>query len=544
MAFGNLRQLCEWMEMAPKPCSAASQTHTLPGNRGNELASVPPPRAQPHLRTPSNVDKPLPPMPSKLLGLLIRKTPGEIGSRGRLSQSRARKLRERDSLGRLQPRARRVGEDDTTPGVGITSDAVKQFLAKDSNAPVPRGPSQMPFDQSRWSDAYSASVRSRSSSTGGNSNENAPPVPPLRQQASYDLSWQAVDEKDEMGVSEDDTDFEQGLDDDDMDDPDLERTSAAVIAEEGRGLIVQGEGVQLSDLHIQPGMFLISTLPQSQTDFFHAGTTHLIVGSSNTPNIMPAFLSNTVPQICNTLLALDISANFLGALPPCLVLISDCTGIATLPDCLAELERLHTISIRRNKFHSLPSWLCLLPALQTICVDGNPFQGPWKALVEPLLAKVPMTPMYPPSTPSYPLLSASIRTSQASTDIENTDTDESSDPPSPDINGPQSDSPDEESTITPDRAPILNHIPQPQQSPPPPPSLPRSLQRTRTTPNRAFHQNRLKAQLASTPEAQNAIAGPSNAGETRKLPGDRELRKMKSAGDIRRAKALGPSTLI
>ncbi|KAJ8702843.1 hypothetical protein PTI98_001520 [Pleurotus ostreatus] len=446
------------------------------------------------------------------------------------------------------------GEDDTTPGVGITSDAVKQFLAKDSNAPVPRGPSQMPFDQSRWSDAYSASVRSRSSSTGGNSNENAPPVPPLRQQASYDLSWQAVDEKDEMGASEDDTDFEQGLDDDDMDDPDLERTSAAVIAEEGRGLIVQGEGVQLSDLHIQPG------------------TTHLIVGSSNTPNIMPAFLSNTVPQICNTLLALDISANFLGALPPCLamcsqleelniasnplrvlpaflcelhnlqVLISDCTGIATLPDCLAELERLHTISIRRNKLHSLPSWLCLLPALQTLCVDGNPFQGPWKALVEPLLAKVPMTPMYPPSTPSYPLLSASIRTSQASTDIENTDTDESSDPPSPDINGPQSDSPDEESTITPDRAPFLNRIPQPQELPPPPPSLPRSLQRTRTTPNRAFHQNRLKAQLASTPEAQNAIAGPSNAGETRKLPGDRELRKMKSAGDIRRAKALGPST--
>lgn len=49
--------------------------------------------------------------------------------------------------------------------------------------------------------------------------------------------------------------------------------------------------------------------------------------------------------------------------------------------------------------HSLPSWLCLLPSLQELYLDGNPFQGPWQALVEPLLAKTSMPLAYPPSTP-------------------------------------------------------------------------------------------------------------------------------------------------
>jgi hypothetical protein len=168
------------------------------------------------------------------------------------------------------------------------------------------------------------------------------------------------------------------------------------------------------------------------------------------------------------LLALDISANYLGAVPPALthcisleelnissnplrvlpefladltqlrVLIADSTGISTLPDTLHELDKLHTLSIRRNKLYSLPSWLCLLPALQTILLDGNPFQGPWKALVDPLLTKETPPPSaittaatpttgttssayYPLSTPMFPLASASA-SSLAGGD---TDTDDS-----------------------------------------------------------------------------------------------------------------------
>jgi len=37
--------------------------------------------------------------------------------------------------------------------------------------------------------------------------------------------------------------------------------------------------------------------------------------------------------------------------------------------------------------HFLPSWLCLLPTLEALYVEGNPFQGPWKALLEPLVPR-------------------------------------------------------------------------------------------------------------------------------------------------------------
>jgi hypothetical protein len=90
------------------------------------------------------------------------------------------------------------------------------------------------------------------------------------------------------------------------------------------------------------------------------------------------------------------------------MLIADSTGISTLPETFFELDKLHTLSVQRNKMNALPSWLCLLFSLQTLYVDGNPFQGPWKALVEPLLAEGPMTPMYPTSTLTWPLPSASI----------------------------------------------------------------------------------------------------------------------------------------
>ncbi|KAJ7783474.1 hypothetical protein DFH07DRAFT_995611 [Mycena maculata] len=366
-------------------------------------------------------------------------------------------------------------------------------------------------EHSRWSESYSASsgARSRSSSFAASNDHHLSPR--LQQKKSYDMGWQHADERDELGQSEEETDEDHLLlaDDDDPDDDDQERTSAALIAEEGRGMIVQGEGIPVTELHVQPG------------------TTHLLLGSSGSPNALPGFLTGIVPQICTSLLALDISANFLNALPPTLalcvcleelniasnplrvlpvfladlvhlrVIIADSTGISTLPDTLVDLDKLHTISIRRNKMHALPSWLALLPALQTLYVDGNPFQGPWKALVEPLLAKVPATPIYPLSTPMFPLHSPSSGDPDTDDDL--------SEPPS---SGPSSRpfqtlSPEEEDhTITPDRARS--------------PGEGRGLTRTRTTPNRPHHPI-----LSQAP--------PDDAGYF----ADHEVRRMKSAGDLR-----------
>ena len=114
------------------------------------------------------------------------------------------------------------------------------------------------------------------------------------------------------------------------------------------------------------------------------GTTHLFIGSSNTLNSVPSFLTGMLPRICHTLLALNISSNLFIALPPALaacksleelnitsnplhilpvfllhlvflwVLIADATGISTLPDLLCGLDRLHMLNIWRNQMHYLP----------------------------------------------------------------------------------------------------------------------------------------------------------------------------------------------
>ncbi|KAF8973748.1 hypothetical protein BDZ97DRAFT_1776622 [Flammula alnicola] len=454
--------------------------------------------------------------------------------------------------------------DDDSVAIGITSDSLLQMLASDpAQSTSARGPLPRHSDRSRWSESYSGSIRSRSSSLGNGLSSTNPPheiaSPPLSQKPSYDVSWQTVDEKDEVGMSEEETDDEPGLDSLDVDEDDEkeeeeERTSAAVVAEEGRGLIVQGDNVPIVQLQVQPG------------------TTHLLIGSSSTPNAVPAFLTSVLPQIAHSLLALDISANFLGALPPVLavcenleelnvasnplrvlpvflahlinlrVLIADSTGISTLPDALVDLDKLHTISIRRNKLHALPSWLCLLPALQTLCLDGNPFQGPWKALVDPLLAKVPTTPVYPPSTPMLPL-SAGVQSSNADTETDGTDIDDFSDHdgPSPHQSGFLHQSPEEEDhTITPERAPFLSRsttspLPLPNNNTPPLPQN-KSLSRTRTTPNRAyFEQTRAKAAAVPDPRAQRP--GQAPVGRNDDAIAEHEIRKMKSAGDLRRGKS-------
>ena len=261
---------------------------------------------------------------------------------------------------------------------------------------------------------------------------------------------------------------------------------------------------------------------------------------------------------------MDISANFLGALPPVLadcenleelnissnplrvlpvfladlinlrVLIADSTGISTLPETIVDLDKLHTVSVRRNKLNALPSWLCRLPVLQTLRVDGNPFQGPWKALVEPLLAKVAISQAHTPLTPALPW-SAGVQTIA---DTENdTDTDFSDhDVTSPGVNNHVTE--EEDHTITQARAPFLGRSttsPLPLAASSPPLIQPKPLVRTRTTPNRTyFEQTHGKSIAIPDFHARNVPA--ENRAEGQESSGEREIRKMKSAGDLRRGK--------
>lgn len=152
-------------------------------------------------------------------------------------------------------------EEEVGVAVGITSDDVVQLMTSDSHASSSTFGSQsrVPIDQTRWSE-YSASIRSRSSSA-GHSNTNSMHdnmAPRLTQKPSYDMGWQTVDERDEAGLlSEEETDDEPGLgddlDDEDEEEKEEERTAAILVAEEGRGLIVRGDGIPLLQLQVEPG---------------------------------------------------------------------------------------------------------------------------------------------------------------------------------------------------------------------------------------------------------------------------------------------------
>lgn len=280
------------------------------------------------------------------------------------------------------------------------------------------------------------------------------------------------------------------------------------------------------------------------------GTTHLLIGSSSTPNSVPTFLTGVLPRICYTLLALDISANFLVALPPALaacesleelniasnplrvlpvflsqlvslrVLIADATGVTTLPDSLCGLDKLHTLSVRRNRLHSLPSWLCLLPSLQELYLDGNPFQGPWQALVDPLLSK-----LLAPLTPSIPVSSTPVPPPSAGTE---TDTDES-EAAGADIGARLN----EDETIMPYRAPPLGRsVTSPAIVPPVLQISDRSLTRTRTAPNNRPYNSKTRPRVGTTNEGLSSANTPQHENDS-KFPADRELRKMKSAGELR-----------
>lgn len=427
------------------------------------------------------------------------------------------------------------GEDDPPLGVGITSDAV-QMLDQHSSSSSSRTPVDAPTG---WSQLQSG-LRSRASSV-ADSRTNSLALSSSSRPGS-DGDWRVLAEREEMGLtSESETDDDACLDlDEEGGDEEEQPTSAMVIAEEGRGVIVRGEGGSVHTIQA----------PQ--------GTTHLLIASSSTPNAVPSFLANMLPQICETLLALDVSANFLGALSPALsmchnleelniasnplrvlpsflanltslrVLIADATGIQTLPEALTSLEKLHTLSVRRNKMHSLPGWLCLLSSLETLLVDGNPFQGPWKALVEPLLAKViPNSPLYPPSTPGFPSTAGSVASADTDTedDLER----------SPNIGSNSVAPEDEDHTMTPARAQLERAT----TSPYPLDVLARGssggLTRNRTTPNRAYYEKTRSP--ASSPRLDN----PQSAVSDKPYLGEREVRRMKSATELRETKSQGPS---
>ncbi|KAI9460839.1 hypothetical protein BJY52DRAFT_1117480 [Lactarius psammicola] len=433
-------------------------------------------------------------------------------------------------------------DDEQAIGVGITSDDVVHLTNQDSSMSTSTSVSQSraPIDQARWSQSYSGSIRSRSSLVRSNSSSGHENSISSLQQKPCDLSWQPVDERDEVELISDVDTEDTDLEADDL--PEVEReeerTSAIVIAEEGRGLIVRGDGVAVTDLVVQPG------------------TTHLLIGSSGAASALPAFLTTVLPTIGTTLLALDISANFLVALPPALescvcleelnvsfnplralplfiahltslrVLIADSTGITTLPAPLNALDKLHTLSIRRNKMYSLPSWLCLLVSLQTLLVDGNPFQGPWKALMEPLLARGFSGSPYSPSTPILPPHPIG-RDTDSNTDTDADDTQLSQ------LDGRVQ---EDEDTITPIRAPVLGRtVTSPNligtMSTPPN----HSVTRTRTTPNRAYYE---KNRGGSNAPAGSSRAVSEHSSGLRKAPdsvylNERELRRMKSAGELR-----------
>ena len=180
--------------------------------------------------------------------------------------------------------------------------------------------------------------------------------------------------------------------------------------------------------------------------------------------------------------------------------------------------------------HSLPGWLCLLSSLETLLVDGNPFQGPWKALVEPLLTKViPNSPLYPPSTPVFPSAAGSVTSADVDTDTDTEDLEQS-----PNIGLNPVSPEDEDHTMTPARAQLERAT----TSPYPFDSTSRGsgggLTRNRTTPNRAYYEKSRGSAITPNPNPQPVVPDNRNLGE-------REVRRMKSATELRETKSQGPS---
>lgn len=140
------------------------------------------------------------------------------------------------------------GEDDPSVGVGITSDEVVQLLGQHSSSS-----SRTPVDApTRWSQLRSG-PRSRSSSV-ADSRVNSLALSSSSKPGS-DGEWRVLGEREEIGLtSESETDDDACLDLEDEDgDEEEQPTSAMVIAEEGRGVIVRGEGGSIHSIQAPPG---------------------------------------------------------------------------------------------------------------------------------------------------------------------------------------------------------------------------------------------------------------------------------------------------
>jgi hypothetical protein len=155
-----------------------------------------------------------------------------------------------------------AGEEDVQVGVGITSDDIVQLLTRDGDTSLLPVASRMPIDPLRWSEGYSLR-RSHPNPhdmavMNGIHENDAPNVSP---EASFEAAWSSPDDLNERStVSDEETDEGQFLEDIERGDTEhphrfQERTTAMVIAEEGRGIIVRGEGVPLVQLAIRPGMY-------------------------------------------------------------------------------------------------------------------------------------------------------------------------------------------------------------------------------------------------------------------------------------------------
>lgn len=161
--------------------------------------------------------------------------------------------------------------------------------------------------------------------------------------------------------------------------------------------------------------------------------------------------------------------------------------------------------------------------------------------MEPLLSKTPMTPLYPPSTPMFPLPSASIASTHTETE---TDGEDAIDQPWQDRDGQLHAVAEDEDTITPARAPhlarsVTSPVPGPSAEPPAP-----RLVRTRTTPNRAhYEKNRAASRSAygsaGEPGSSQVASGEAQTAESA-AAADREVRRMKSAGELRRNRSNMP----
>lgn len=138
------------------------------------------------------------------------------------------------------------GEDDPSVGVGITSDDVVQLLGQHSSSSSSRTPVDAP---TRWSQLQSG-PRSRSSSV-ADSRANSLALSSSSKPGS-DGDWRVLGEREETSESETDDDASLDLDDEDGDEEE-QPTSAMVIAEEGRGVIVRGEGGSVHNIQAPPG---------------------------------------------------------------------------------------------------------------------------------------------------------------------------------------------------------------------------------------------------------------------------------------------------